>query len=70
MSDRWYSVAEEIGFDQEAKMIETSIDLFIASTAFEKGNESRYLEHLRKAQAHLTGLIMDAEEHASPGQLD
>lgn len=44
-------------------MIEVSVDLFIASMALEEANESRYLEHLRKAQAHLTGLILDAEMH-------
>jgi hypothetical protein len=55
-------MAAEMGrYDREAEMIEVSVDLFIASTAFEEGNERRYLEHLRKARAHLTGLILEAE---------
>jgi hypothetical protein len=56
-------MAEEIGFDREVEMIEVSVDLFIASLSFEEGNERAYLDHLRKAQAHLTGLILDAEMH-------
>ena len=58
--------AELEGFDREAEMIEVSVDLFIASTMLEEGNERRYLEHLRKAQAHLTGLILDAEMRPAP----
>lgn len=61
-------LAEEVGrFDPEAEMIEVSVNLFIASMAFEEGNGRTYLEHLRKAQAHLTSLILDAEEHPTPG---
>ena len=61
-------MAAEAGrYDPEAELIEASVDLFVASMALEEGSEIRYLEHLRKAQAHLTGLILDAEEHAAPG---
>ena len=56
-------MAEEIGFDREAELIEVSVDLYIASLSFEEGNERAYLDHLRKAQAHLTSLILDAEKH-------
>ncbi|MDG7016448.1 MAG: hypothetical protein JRM82_03630 [Nitrososphaerota archaeon] len=59
-------MAEEVGFDAETEMIEVSVDLYVASMAFEEGNRRAYLDHLRKAQAHLTGLILDAEEHAAP----
>jgi hypothetical protein len=55
------SMAEETEFDREAEMIEVSVDLFVASLALEEGNERRYLEFLRRAQAHLTGLILEAE---------
>jgi hypothetical protein len=54
---------EEGRYDPEAEMIEVSVDLFIASMSLEEANERRYLEHLRKAQAHLTSLILDAEMH-------
>ena len=47
-------------------MVEVSVDILVASMALEEGNEGRYLEHLRKAQVHLTGLIVDVEEHPSP----
>jgi len=57
-------------YDPEAEMIEVSVDLFIASMAFEEGKGRDYLEHLRKAQAHLTSLIMDAEEHDAPRQTE
>ena len=61
-------MAEELGrFDPETEMIEVSVDLFIASMALEEGKERTYLDHLRKAQAHLTSLILEAEEHDSPG---
>ena len=60
-------MAEEIGFDREAEMIEVSVELYVASLLFEEGNERAYLDHLRRAQAHLTGLILDAEEHPAPG---
>ena len=61
-------MAEELGrYDPEAEMIEVSVDLFVASMALEEGSERRYLEHLRKAQAHLTGLILDAEMHPAQG---
>lgn len=59
--------AERGQYDREAEMIEVSVDLFVASMALEDGSEGRYLESLRKAQAHLTGLILDAEEH--PAQI-
>ena len=59
--------AEIEDFDREAEMIEVSVNLFIASTMLEEENERRYLEHLRRAQAHLTGLILEAEEHPAPG---
>lgn len=52
---------EEYGYDPESEMVETNMDLFLAARAFEECNQRAYLEHLRKAQAHLTGLIMDAE---------
>ena len=58
--------AEEKWYDREAEMVEVSVDIFVASMALEEGNEGRYLEHLRKAQVHLTGLIVDVEEHPSP----
>ena len=54
-------MAEETEYDREAEMIEVSVDLFVASMSLEEGNERAYLEFLRKAQAHLTGLILDAE---------
>ena len=60
-------MAEEIGFDREAEMVEVSVELYVASLLFEEGNERAYLDHLRRAQAHLTGLILDAEEHPAPG---
>jgi len=56
--------AEAGQYDQEAEMIEVSVDLLVASMAFEEGNGKRYLEHLRMAQAHLTSLILDAEMHS------
>ena len=56
-------MAEEIGLDREAEMIEVSVDLYIASLSLEEGNERVYLDHLMKAQAHLTSLILDAEMH-------
>ena len=42
-------------------MIEVSVDLYVASLSFEEGNERAYLDHLRKAQAHLTTLVLDTE---------
>ena len=61
-------MAEELGrYDPEAEMIEVSVNLFLASMALEEGQKRPYLDHLRKAQAHLTGLILDAEEHATVG---
>ena len=57
----------EVGqFDPETELIEVSVDLFIASMALEEGKERAYLHHLRKAQAHLTGLIPDAEKQGPP----
>ena len=50
-------------YDRESEMIEVSVGLFIASMMLEEGNERMYLEHLRRAQAHLTSLILDAEMH-------
>jgi len=50
-------------FDPETEIIEVSVDLFIASMSLEEDNKRAYLDHLRKAQAHLTGLILDAEMH-------
>lgn len=48
----------EVGqFDPETELIEVSVDLFIASMASEEGKERAYLDHLRRAQAHLTGLF-------------
>lgn len=58
MSDRPRS------YDAEIEIIETNIDLLAAAIALEGRKRRAYLEHLRKAQAHLTGLIMDAEEHS------
>ena len=55
-------MAAEAGrYDPEAEMIEVSVDLFVASMALEEGSERRHLEHRRKAQAHLTTLVLDAE---------
>ena len=54
-------MAEETEHDRQAEMIEVSVDLFVASMSLEEGNEKAYLEFLRKAQAHLTDLILDAE---------
>ena len=51
-------------YDRESEMIEVSVGLFIASMMLEEGNERMYLEHLRRAQAHLTSLILDAEMHS------
>jgi hypothetical protein len=59
-------MAEEIRFDREAEMVEVSVELYVASLLLEEGNERAYLDHLRRAQAHLTGLILDAEEHPAP----
>ena len=56
-------MAEEIGFDREVELIEVSGDLYIASLSIQEGNERANLDHLRKAQAHLTSLILDAEMH-------
>ena len=50
-------------YDRESEMIEVSVGMFIASMMLEEGNERMYLEHLRRAQAHLTSLILDAEMH-------
>lgn len=56
-------MASELGWsDTESEMVEVSVDLFVASLALEEGNKAAYLEHLRKAQAHPTGLILDAEK--------
>ena len=54
-------MAEVMEYDREAEMIEVSVDLFVASMSLEEGNERAYLEFLRKAQVHLTDLILDAE---------
>ena len=54
-------------YDPEAEMIEVSVNLFLASMALEEDQKGPYLDHLRRAQAHLTGLILDAEEHATVG---
>ena len=51
-------------YDRESEMIEVSVGLFIASMMLEEGNERMYLVHLRRAQAHLTSLILDAEMHS------
>ena len=51
-------------YDRESEMIEVSVGLFIASMMLEEGNERMYLEHLRRAQAHLTSLILAAEMHS------
>ena len=60
-------MAEELGrYDPEAELIEVSVNLFLASTALEEDQKGPYLDHLR-AQAHLTALILDAEEHATVG---
>ena len=56
-------MAEQTEYDREAEMVEVSVNLFVASMSLEEGNERAYLEFLRKAQAHLTGLVLDAEEH-------
>ena len=59
-------MAEELGrYDPEAEMIEVTVELFLASVALEEDQKGPYLDHLRRAQAHLTGLILDAEEHAT-----
>ncbi len=50
------------GYDTAVEIIDLNGDLFVVVMAFEEGNLSVYLEHLRKAQAHLTTLILDAEE--------
>ncbi len=50
------------GYDAAIEIIDLNGDLFVAVMAFEEGNPRVYLEHLRKAQAHLTALILDAEE--------
>ena len=55
------SRAEETEFDREAELTEVSVDLFVASMSLEEGNEGGYLDFLRKAQAHLTSLILEAE---------
>ena len=54
-------------YDPEAEMIEVSVNLFLASMALEEHQKGPYLDHLRRAQARLTGLILDAEEHATVG---
>ena len=61
-------MTSELGqYEREAEMLEVSVDLFIASMALEEGRERDYLEYLRKAQAHLTALILDAEERQTQG---
>ncbi|MGP8125188.1 MAG: hypothetical protein ACLQEQ_04870 [Nitrososphaerales archaeon] len=50
------------GYDAAIEIIDLNRDLFVAVMAFEEGNTKAYLGHLRKAQAHLTALILDAEE--------
>lgn len=52
------------GYDAAIEIIDLNGDLFVAVMAFEEGNPKLYLECLRKAQAHLTALILDAEERA------
>jgi hypothetical protein len=49
------------GYDAAIELIDLDGDLFVAAMAFEEGDLRMYLEHLRKAQAHLTSLIVDAE---------
>lgn len=58
-------MSSEVEYDPEAEIIEVSVHLFIASKALEEGNGRAYLDHLRKAQAHLIGLILDAEKQGS-----
>ncbi|MDG6968725.1 MAG: hypothetical protein JRN50_04620 [Nitrososphaerota archaeon] len=61
-------MAEEVGrYDPEAELIEVSVNLFLASAALEEDQKEHYLDYLRRAQAHLTALILDAEEHAAVG---
>ncbi|MDG6920935.1 MAG: hypothetical protein JRN59_05340 [Nitrososphaerota archaeon] len=61
-------MAEEVGrYDPEVELIEVSVNLFLASAALEEDQKGPYLDYLRRAQAHLTGLILDAEEHATVG---
>ena len=55
--------AEVSEYDRDAEMIEVSVGMFIASMMLEEGNERMYREHLRRAQAHLMSLILDAEMH-------
>lgn len=60
-------MAAEAGqYDPEAETIEVSAHLHVASLSFEEGNGRAYLDHLRKARARPTGLILDAEEQAVP----
>ena len=61
-------MASELGqYDRESEMIEVSVDLFIASMALEQRRERDILDHLRKAQAHLTGRILEADDQPAPG---
>ena len=61
-------MAEEVGrYDPEAELTEVSVNLFLASMALEEDQAGPYLDYLRRAQTHLTGLILDAEEHATVG---
>lgn len=50
------------GYDAAIEIIDLNGEIFVAVMAFEEGNLRAYLEHLRKAQAHITALILDAEE--------
>jgi hypothetical protein len=61
----WHpKMAAEVGrCDPKTELIEVSVDLFVASMALEEGNDRVYLDHLRKASAHLTNLILDVEMH-------
>ena len=60
-------MTKELGmYDPESELIEVSVHLFLASIALEEGKKGPYLDHLRRAQAHLTSLILDAEEHPAP----
>ena len=56
-------MAEETECDRGAEIVEVSVDLFVASMSLEESNERAHLEFLRKAQAHLTNLILDPTKH-------
>lgn len=50
-------------YEAAIEIVELNAELFVATVEFEEGNHRAYLEHLRKAQTHLTILILD-EDHA------